>query len=100
MVIERKLTLGCIALAGIIIIPSVLFNKPVIALLGVIIDVLPMIFGWFKKAMMTMSFPTAYGIIISFTYLLFIIWLFGPRVISARILFSEFWFLSIIARIE
>ena len=49
MIIERKLTLGCIALAGIIIIPSVLFNKPVIALLGVIIDVLPMIFGWFKK---------------------------------------------------
>lgn len=100
MNIERKLVLGCMAIAGIIIVPSILFNKPIIALFGVIIDFLPMLFGWLKKAMITISFPTAFGIIIILTYLLFISWLFIPRVIALRTLFAEFWFLSIIARIE
>ena len=100
MNIEKKLVLGCMAVAGIIIVPSILFNKPIIALLGVIIDFLPMLFGWFKKAMITISFPTAFGIIIALTYLLFIAWLFVPRALVLRTLFAEFWFLSIIARIE
>ncbi|NIA11628.1 MAG: hypothetical protein GWP10_18385 [Nitrospiraceae bacterium] len=100
MNIERKLTLGCMAFAGLIIIPSILFNKPIIALFGIIIDILPMVFGWFRRAMMSISFPVAFGIIAIFGYLFFVIWLFAPRVIALRTLFAEFYFLSVIARIE
>ena len=100
MKIEKKLTLLCIAVSSFIIIPSILFNKPIIALLGLIIDFLPTIFGWVRKAITTVSFPLAYTITVIFAYLIFLIWLFAPRVVAARVLFSEFWFLSVIARSE
>jgi hypothetical protein len=100
MTTDKKLTLFCILIAGIFIIPSLVFNKPIIALIGVIFDLLPLIFGWIKKAAITISFPVAFGVVIAFTYLFFIIWLFGPRILTMRILFGEFWFLTVIARLE
>ncbi|MCD6427382.1 MAG: hypothetical protein J7L03_04725 [Caldisericaceae bacterium] len=100
MTTDKELTLFCILIAGIFIIPSLVFNKPIIALIGVIFDLLPLIFGWLKKAAITISFPVAFGVVIAFTYLFFIIWLFGPRILTMRILFGEFWFLTVIARLE
>lgn len=100
MTTDKELTLFCILIAGIFIIPSLVFNKPIIALIGVIFDLLPLIFGWLKKAAITTSFPVAFGVVIAFTYLFFIIWLFGPRILTMRILFGEFWFLTVIARLE
>ncbi len=100
MISEKKLTLFCILIAGLFIIPSLIFNKPIIALIGVVFDFLPLIFGWLKKAVITISFPVAFGVVIAFTYLFFVIWLFGPRILTMRILFGEFWFLTVIARIE
>jgi hypothetical protein len=96
---DRKITLVCIFIAGLFIIPALVFNLPIIALLGVIADVLPLLFGWIKKAFVMMSFPVAFTIVVFFTYLFFVVWLFGPRITSMRILFGEFWFLTVIARI-
>ncbi len=100
MSVEKKLTLLCILIAGIFIIPALVFNKPIIALIGIICDFLPIIFGWMKKAAITVSFPVVFGVVIAFTYLFFVIWLFGPRLLTMRILFGEFWFLTVIARLE
>ena len=96
---DRKITLVCIFIAGLFIIPALVFNLPIIALLGVIADFLPLMFGWLKKAFVMLSFPVAFGIVVFFTYLFFIVWLFGPRLVSMRILFGEFWFLTVIARL-
>ncbi len=97
---DKKLTLFAILIAGVFIIPALIFNKPIIALIGVIFDFMPLLFGWVRKAAITISFPVAFGVVIAFTYLFFIIWLFGPRILTARILFGEFWFLTVIARAE
>ena len=92
---DKKLILGCSVIAGMIIIPSVTFNKPIIALIGVAFDFLPLIFGWIKKSFSYESF-----IVIIVTYIFFIIWLFGPRLAFARILFAELWFITIIMRLD
>ena len=96
---DRKITLVCIFIAGLFIIPALVFNLPIIALLGVIADFLPLMFGWIKKIFVMQSFPVTFGIVVFFTYLFFIVWLFGPRLVSMRILFGEFWFLTVIARL-
>lgn len=92
---HKRLMLGCLAIAGMIIIPSFIFNKPIIALIGVAFDFLPLFFGWVKKL-----FSFEYSVVVIITYIFFIIWLFGPRLVFARILFAELWFITIIMRLD
>ncbi len=92
---NKKLVLGCLVIAGMIIVPSVIFNKPIIALIGAVFDFLPLIFGWIRKSFSYESF-----IMIIITYIFFIIWLFAPRLVFARILFAELWFVTIIIRLD
>jgi len=96
----KKLTLICITIAGLIIIPSIVFNKPIIALIGVVFDFLPLIFGWTKKFLKELSSPLSYSVLVIITYLFFIIWLFGPRLLFARVLFAEIWFMTVITRLD
>ncbi|MGB9695097.1 MAG: hypothetical protein ACP5SB_02325 [Caldisericaceae bacterium] len=92
---KKRLTLACVAIAGLIFIPSVIFDKPLYGLIAAFFDWLPLFTGWMRYTDSHKP-PVAHIILTVAAYLLFIGWLSVPALHFARTAFLMVWFLAVV----
>ena len=92
---KQKLTMLCVALAGLIFIPSVFFNKPLFALIGAFFDWLPLPTGWMKaEKEINRTFLKLHVVATLIAYVIFVVWLIkGAAIIGFA--FLEIWWLAV-----
>ena len=95
---KQFLTMGCVMIAGLIFIPSVLFNMPYIALIGAFFDWLPLPTGWMKSGGKINKTLLLIHIVVTLAaYLFYVVWLFNPHTFIFRFIFLEIWWLAVMA---
>jgi hypothetical protein len=92
---KKRLTLLCVAIAGLIFIPSVIFNKPLYGIVAAFFDWLPLFTGWMRFTESHKP-PVAHIILTVVAYILFIAWLIMPHLNFARVSFLMVWFLAVV----
>lgn len=86
----------CVALAGLIFIPSVFFNVPLFALAGAFFDWLPLPTGWMRfgsglnRTMFRLHVATTLT-----AYAIFVVWL-ATGAATAGVAFLEIWWMAVI----
>lgn len=93
---KKRLTLLCVAVAGLIFLPSVIINKPMYGLIAAFFDWLPLFTGWMKFSE-TDKIPYLHIILTLIAYVFFIVWLFIPTSDFARLSFIMIWFLAVLS---
>ncbi len=93
---KRIATLLCVAIAGLIFIPTVFFNRPLFALFGAFFDWLPLPTGWMKAQGGTnRTFMKLHLIITLVAYAVFAAWLVSGSA-TAGFAFLEIWWMAVI----
>lgn len=93
---KKRLTLLCVAVAGLIFIPSVIVNKPIYGLIAAFFDWLPLFTGWMKFTE-EKNIPHLHITLTLIAYAFFIVWLFIPASSMARYGFILIWFLAVLS---
>ena len=94
---NKLFTMGCVTIAGLVFIPTVIFSIPVFALIGAFFDWLPLFTGWMKTGgaanKLLIIFHTIVTII---AYGFFVVWILmkGNRLIGFT--FLEIWWVAVI----
>jgi hypothetical protein len=94
---KKKLTLLCVAIAGLIFIPSVIVNKPIYGLIAAFFDWLPLFTGWMRYSDEKNKTPYLHITLTLIAYAFFIVWLFIPGSAMARYGFILIWFLAVLS---
>jgi len=93
---KQKLTMLCAALAGLIFIPTVFFNKPLFALIGAFFDWLPLPTGWMKaEKEINRTFLKLHVAVTLMAYAIFVVWLI-KGIATVGIAFLEIWWLAVV----
>ncbi len=93
---KKKLTLICVAIAGLIFLPATILNKPLYGLIAAFFDWLPLFTGWMRFSE-THRVPVLHITLTTIAYIFFIIWLFVPYSNFARFSFIMIWFLAVLS---
>ncbi len=93
---KKRLTLLCVAVAGLIFLPSVIINKPIYSLIAAFFDWLPLFTGWMRFSE-TKKIPYLHITLTVIAYIFFIVWLFIPTSNFARFSFIMIWFLAVLS---
>ncbi len=93
---KKRLTLLCVAIAGLIFLPSVIINKPVFGLIAAFFDWLPLFTGWMRFSE-GKKIPYLHIVLTIIAYVFFIVWLFIPTSNFARFSFIMVWFLAVLS---
>ena len=93
---KKRLTLLCVAIAGLIFLPAAIINKPYYGLIAAFFDWLPLFTGWMKFSE-TNKIPYLHITLTVIAYVFFIVWLFIPHSNFARFGFVMIWFLAVIS---
>ncbi len=93
---KRKLTMLCVAIAGLIFIPTVYFNMPFFALIGAFFDWLPLPTGWMKfGGKVDKNFLYLHIATTLIAYVFFVTWLLlGYGIVG--IIFLEIWWIAVV----
>jgi len=93
---KRKITMLCVAIAGLIFVPTVYFNYPLFALIGAFFDWLPLPTGWMRfggkinKKYLYLHISTTL-----IAYVFFIAWLvLGLGLLG--FIFLEIWWVAVV----
>jgi len=94
--ISRAKTMTCVAIAGLVFISTVMFNRPYLALVGAFFDWLPLPTGWMKSTgKVNRLFLKLHVVITSIAYGIFIAWLVtGDRIVA--LVFLEVWWVAVV----
>ncbi len=86
----------CVGIAGLIFIPSVFFNRPILALIGAFFDWLPLPTGWMKgSGAINETFQKLHVAATLAAYAVFVLWLItGTGNIGFA--FLEIWWMAVI----
>ncbi len=95
-------TIFCVVIAGLLFIPSVIFNLKVLWVIGAIFDWLPLPTGWMKFERKigsdVLKWVKIHVILTVAAYAIALLWIFGGwNSLFARFLFLEVWWLAVIA---
>ncbi len=93
---KKRLTLLCVAVAGLIFLPSVITNKPVYGLIAAFFDWLPLFTGWMRFSD-SKKIPYLHIALTVIAYVFFVVWLFVPVSNFARFSFIMIWFLAVLS---
>lgn len=94
---NQILTLGCVTIAGLIFIPSVIFSTPLFALIGAFFDWLPLFTGWMKTGRIINRLLLILHIVITIVaYVFFVIWIFMKGNKFVGFTFLEIWWIAVI----
>ncbi len=93
---KKKLTLICVAIAGLIFLPAVVLNKPLCGLIAAFFDWLPLFTGWMRFSE-THEVPVLHITLTTIAYIFFVVWLFVPHSNFARLAFVMIWFLAVLS---
>ena len=94
---NQMLTMGCVALAGLIFIPSVIFSVPLYALIGAFFDWLPLFTGWMKTGgLVSKTLLIFHTVVTIIAYTFFVVWIVtkGNRLMG--FIFLEIWWIAVI----
>ncbi len=102
---NRDKTMLCVALAGLIFIPSVIWNVRWPILIGAFFDWLPLPTGWMKfegeKGPSAGKWVAVHVVLTLAAYLFAILWFFRLwDTVLARFLFLEIWWLAVMAGVK
>ena len=93
---KERLTMLCVAIAGLIFIPTVFFNVPIFALVGAFFDWLPLPTGWMKaEREIHQGFLRLHVIVTLLAYAIFAAWLI-TRTATIGFAFLEVWWVAVI----
>lgn len=93
---KRFITTLCVAIAGLIFIPAVFLNKPLVALIGAFFDWLPLPAGWMKTEKESNQLFLRLHIIATVTaYLMFVAWII-KGIATLGLAFLEIWWMAVI----
>ncbi len=93
---KQQITMFCVMLAGLIFIPTVFFNKPLLALTGAFFDWLPLPTGWMKAGKdINRKFLKLHIIATAIAYIVFIAWII-ERNATTGFIFLEIWWTAVI----
>ncbi len=90
------LTKICVAIAGLVFIPTVVFNEPYLALVGAFFDWLPLPTGWMKSSRkINRTFLKLHIVVTLVAYATFVAWLVtGLHVVGFS--FLEVWWVAVV----
>jgi hypothetical protein len=93
---KQTLTMLCVALAGLIFIPAVFFNRPVLALAGAFFDWLPLPTGWMATGRpINRTFLKLHVVFTLAAYAIFAAWLItGTGTVGFA--FFEVWWTAVV----
>ncbi len=94
---NQLITLICVAIAGLIFIPSVIFAMPLIALFGAFFDWLPLFTGWMKTGhIVNKLLLILHTVVTIIAYIFFVVWVImkGNRLMGFT--FLEIWWIAVI----
>ena len=93
---KQTLTMLCVALAGLIFIPAVFFNRPIFALAGAFFDWLPLPTGWMKAGReINGTFLKLHVAVTLAAYAVFAAWLFTGSA-GVGFAFLEVWWVAVV----
>ncbi len=93
---KQTLTMLCVALAGLIFIPAVFFNRPLFALAGAFFDWLPLPTGWMKaEREINRTFLKLHVGTTLLAYAVFVAWLVTGTA-TVGFAFLEIWWVAVI----
>lgn len=93
---KQMLTMLCVALAGLIFIPTVFFNQPLSALAGAFFDWLPLPTGWMKSGgEINRTFLKLHVAVTLVAYAIFVGWLVTGTA-TVGFAFLEVWWVAVI----
>jgi hypothetical protein len=93
---KKRLTLLCVAIAGLVFLPAAILNKPYYGLIAAFFDWLPLLTGWMKFSD-SGKMPVLHVTLTVIAYVFFIVWLFVPQSNFARFSFIMIWFLAVLS---
>jgi len=93
---KQMLTMLCVALAGLIFIPTIFFNQPIFALIGAFFDWLPLPTGWMKAGReINRTFLRLHVTVTLISYAIFVEWLVTGTA-TVGFAFLEVWWVAVI----
>ncbi|NJE41783.1 hypothetical protein [Thermococcus sp. GR6] len=93
---NQQFTMLCVALAGLIFIPTVFFNQPLFALIGAFFDWLPLPTGWMKSdRKVNRTFLKLHVAVTLMAYAIFVAWL-ATGTATVGFAFFEVWWVAVI----
>jgi len=92
-------TYVCVSLAGLIFIWAVLFDMPLYALIGVLLDWLPLPTGWmkFSEKAPRKKLLALHVALTLVAYVFYALWLLDVGPMYTKILFLEVWWLAVMS---